>query len=164
MNTNETNGSMQAVLIQILGCCITVSAQKIMQQLPLLLLQLLLLLLLLLGMQQVHQCKIMADVVTWKYFSLFFNYWWLIVPQKLSLKLLLAPVIKFVAHKIRNADNCANHFIKWCIYDMISILDANSLRLSDAYMRRWTGSSLVQIMACRLFGAKPLSEPMLEYS
>ena len=32
-----------------------------------------------------------------------------------------------------------------------------------AYMRRWAGSSLVQIMACRLFGAKPLSEPMLEY-
>ena len=31
----------------------------------------------------------------------------------------------------------------------------NSLRPSDAY--------LVQIMACRLIGAKPLSEPMLEY-
>ena len=38
----------------------------------------------------------------------------------------------------------------------------NPLRPSDAYMRRWTGSSLVQIMACRLFGAKPLSELMLE--
>ena len=35
----------------------------------------------------------------------------------------------------------------------------NSLRPSDAYMRRWTGSWLVQIIACRLFGAKPLSEP-----
>ena len=33
----------------------------------------------------------------------------------------------------------------------------NSLRPGDAYMRRLTGSSLVQIMACRLFGAKPLS-------
>ena len=32
----------------------------------------------------------------------------------------------------------------------------NSLRPSDAYMRRWTGPSSVQIMACRLFGAKPL--------
>ena len=40
----------------------------------------------------------------------------------------------------------------------------NSLRLRDAYMRRWTRSSLVQIMACRLLGAKPLSEPMLTYS
>ena len=39
----------------------------------------------------------------------------------------------------------------------------NSLRPSDAYMQCWTVSSLVQMMACRLFGAKPLSEPMLEY-
>ena len=31
------------------------------------------------------------------------------------------------------------------------------------YMRQWTGSALVQIMACRLFGAKPLSQPMLGY-
>ena len=33
--------------------------------------------------------------------------------------------------------------------------------LTDAYMRQWTNPSLVQIMACRLVGAKPLSEPML---
>ena len=39
----------------------------------------------------------------------------------------------------------------------------NSLRPSDAYMRQSTMPSLVQIMACRLVGAKPLSEPMLEY-
>ena len=30
-------------------------------------------------------------------------------------------------------------------------------------MRRQPRISLVQIMACRLFGAKPLSEPMLDY-
>ena len=30
-------------------------------------------------------------------------------------------------------------------------------------MRRWTGSVLVQIMSCRLGGAKPLSEPMQTY-
>ena len=30
-------------------------------------------------------------------------------------------------------------------------------------MRQWIGSSLVQVMACRLFGAKPLPEPMLVY-
>ena len=30
-----------------------------------------------------------------------------------------------------------------------------------AYMRQRTGSALVRIMACRLFGAKPLPEPML---
>ena len=34
---------------------------------------------------------------------------------------------------------------------------------SAACMRRWTGSGLVQIMACRLFGAKPLLKPMLTY-
>ena len=31
------------------------------------------------------------------------------------------------------------------------------------YMPQWTGSTLVQIMACRLFGAKPLSKLMLGY-
>ena len=41
----------------------------------------------------------------------------------------------------------------------------NSLRLSDTYMymRHQPRPSLVQIMACHLFGAKPLSEPMLYY-
>ena len=38
---------------------------------------------------------------------------------------------------------------------------ANSSPPSAAYTRQWIGSALVQIMACRLFGAKPLSEPML---
>ena len=33
--------------------------------------------------------------------------------------------------------------------------------LSAAYMHQWTGSALVQIMACCLDGAKPLSKPML---
>ena len=40
---------------------------------------------------------------------------------------------------------------------------ANSPPSCAAYMRQWTGSSLVQIMACRLFGAKPLPQPMLTY-
>ena len=34
---------------------------------------------------------------------------------------------------------------------------------SAPYMCQWIGSALVQIMACRLLGAKPLSEPMLTY-
>ena len=34
---------------------------------------------------------------------------------------------------------------------------------SAAYMRQWTGSSLIQVMACRLFARKPLPEPMLIY-
>ena len=32
-----------------------------------------------------------------------------------------------------------------------------------SYMRQWVGSALVRIMACRLFGAKSLSKPMLGY-
>ena len=43
------------------------------------------------------------------------------------------------------------------------IICMNSSPTSDAYMRRWTGSALVKIMACRLVGAKPLYELMLEY-
>ena len=39
----------------------------------------------------------------------------------------------------------------------------NPLRPNDAYMRHHTRPSLVQIMACRLSGAKPLSGPLLAY-
>ena len=39
----------------------------------------------------------------------------------------------------------------------------NSSSLSAAYIRQWIVSALVQIMACRLCGAKPSSEPMLDY-
>ena len=39
----------------------------------------------------------------------------------------------------------------------------NSLRPSDAYRRWYTRPSLVQIIACQLLMAKPLSEPVLEY-
>ena len=34
---------------------------------------------------------------------------------------------------------------------------------SAAYMRQYTGSALVQVMACRLFGIKPLPESMVAY-
>ena len=37
------------------------------------------------------------------------------------------------------------------------------LSLGATHMRQWIGSALVQIMACCLFVAKPLSEPMLDY-
>ena len=39
----------------------------------------------------------------------------------------------------------------------------NSSLPSAAYKRQWTGSALFQLMACRLFGAKPLPEQMLAY-
>ena len=37
----------------------------------------------------------------------------------------------------------------------------NSLRPGDTYMCQWTRPSLLQIMACHLISAKPLSETML---
>ena len=42
--------------------------------------------------------------------------------------------------------------------------NVNLLRPRDAYMRQWSGPSLIQIIACRLLGAKPLFELMLTYS
>ena len=39
----------------------------------------------------------------------------------------------------------------------------NSSPPRATYMHQWIGSALVQIMACRLFGAKLLSKPMLGY-
>ena len=45
----------------------------------------------------------------------------------------------------------------------VAIETINSSPFSVAYMRQWIGSSLFQVMACRLFGAKSLPEPMLAY-
>ena len=43
------------------------------------------------------------------------------------------------------------------------LLPLTHLPPSATYMRQWPGSALVQIMACRLFGAKPLPQPVLTY-
>ena len=49
-------------------------------------------------------------------------------------------------------------------YEMAAILFCfNSSPLDAAYMRPWIVSALVQIMACRLYGAKPLSDPRLDH-
>ena len=45
----------------------------------------------------------------------------------------------------------------------LEILHFNSYPPCAPYMRQSIGSALVQIMACRLFGAKPLSKPILGY-
>ena len=50
----------------------------------------------------------------------------------------------------------------WCrLFDVVSFI--NSLRLSDKYMRQLNIPTRVQIMACHLLCAKPLSEPTLQY-
>ena len=69
-----------------------------------------------------------------------------------------------------NSVENTNHDIKWkntqidiCLSPLM-IKYFNSLGLGDAYVRHWTGSSLVHVMACRLFGAKPVFESMMSYS
>ena len=56
-------------------------------------------------------------------------------------------------------------FYSWLSTD-VGVIEApfvDSLMPSDAYTRQWNKSTLVQIMACRLVGAKSLSKPMPEY-
>ena len=48
-------------------------------------------------------------------------------------------------------------------FESYNTYSLNSSPPSAAYMRRWTGSTLVQTMACRLVGTKPLSEQMPVY-
>ena len=49
--------------------------------------------------------------------------------------------------------------VKW----RVACFNLYSLGPRDAYTRQWSKPLLVQIMACRLFDAKPLSELMLAF-
>ena len=51
-----------------------------------------------------------------------------------------------------------------CTMSIIYDVHINSSLPSAAYMRPWTGSTLIPIRACRLVGAKSLSEPMLNWT
>ena len=48
----------------------------------------------------------------------------------------------------------------WCPHNFGMRRAINSSPPNATYMRQWTGSALVQVMACRLFGARPLPELM----
>ena len=48
-------------------------------------------------------------------------------------------------------------------YLQVDVMSRSNRLGSAAYMRQWSGSALVQVMACRLFGTKPLPKPMLTY-
>ena len=64
-----------------------------------------------------------------------------------------------IAHPHERAMGCR----LWGISRKFTICFLNSSPPSAAYMRQWIGSAMFQIMACRLFGAKSLSKPMLGY-
>ena len=66
---------------------------------------------------------------------------------------------QYLFHSIGHSDK-KKRSAQWSIIIHIRF---NSSPPSAAYMHQWIGSALVQIMACRLFGAKSLSKPMLDY-
>ena len=57
-------------------------------------------------------------------------------------------------------DSSNKHILSWDEFLRVSV---NPLMPRDACIHQWTVPSLVQIMACCLFGTKPLSDPMLSY-
>ena len=81
---------------------------------------------------------------------------------------LISLFIKSISHRF--IDSLTHLSIDWIVdytwitYERIhSYASFNSSLPSAAYMRRCTGSALVQLMACRLFGAKPSPAPVLTY-
>ena len=59
------------------------------------------------------------------------------------------------------------HVKEDCFEELVRIVKPGKTMIlppqSAAYMRQWIGSALVQMMAWRLFGDKPLSKPVLSY-
>ena len=67
----------------------------------------------------------------------------------------------FIVHK------CHSGCHRWQACKFIigtdQVLWINSSHTTAAYIRQWTGSALIQVMACHLFDAKPLPKLMLTY-
>ena len=60
----------------------------------------------------------------------------------------------------RVTESCILHDIYIPVWCNLLRDSSNSSPTNAAYKHKWIGSALVQIMVCRLFGTKPLSEPM----
>ena len=77
----------------------------------------------------------------------------------------LIPLAKRAVENIKDFPLGINScWTKWSVIFSSPNIAFNSLMPSDAYMPTQTVPSLVQIMACRLFGDNSLSEPMMVYS
>ena len=53
---------------------------------------------------------------------------------------------------------------KYLLSRVCTTINVNSSPRSAAYVRRWIGSALLQMMVCRLIGTKPLSGQTFRYS
>ena len=108
------------------------------------------------------------------------------VCMELSARICNASTITWISYKwlfphLCNLKVIDNHLVNWGLYGFVCInipnvnpviwdvseayfVDTlNWLRPRDTCMRQWNKISLLQTMACRLIGAKPLSEPTLVY-
>ena len=94
---------------------------------------------------------------------------WLIVndhDDNFNINVIEFPKLSFKEMRLKcRLQNCG-HFVLasvcWSLFLNDSILTTR-LSSKGANLRQWIGSALVQIIACRLFGTKPLSKPMLGY-
>ena len=78
----------------------------------------------------------------------------LVIPRVVMWSRLAIPIITSVM------DAVYSWLLRRSLYIDITL---NSSHPSFVSIRQWIVSALVQIMACHLFGAKPLSKPMLGY-
>ena len=97
--------------------------------------------------------------------------WWeFVIPHNEVLELAnsfrISPCV-FFEELIGVSMNCIHHYATPLIYFLLNWFSArlanSSPPTSAAYMYQWTRSALVQVIACHLFGAKPLAEPKLDY-
>ena len=86
----------------------------------------------------------------------------ILVTQYMCLLIMNQPHCTWRAAQL-NFHEDVNSWMMWPWRWICSLISVNSSPPSAAYMRQCLEPALVQIMACRLFGAKPLSKPMLGY-
>ena len=83
------------------------------------------------------------------------------IPTHLSIALSQRSVVTSILHYV----DLFCHFSAMQMVPMYwsthALTWVNSSPPISAHIRHWIGSALVQITACRLFGVKPLSKPML---
>ena len=70
-------------------------------------------------------------------------------------------IMLYVLSNYNSSKNAFSQFSAMAPNYWWAVCMVNSWRLSDAYIRYWPGSSMIQVIACHLFGAKRLREPMM---
>ena len=90
----------------------------------------------------------------------YFIHWNIYSDKHKNVDILTPPADDLVMHSMHGIDL---EIWPWNILTFAQEKLINSPAPSATYICQWTKSALVQMMACRLIGAKPLSKSMLEY-